>query len=147
MLRNGLMVARLKSGEEGIHGPHRARHAWTRAQEIERGQDATAAPTAPVLDCREDLQVFDRRVTSRAVVDGVSFELHAGEIVGVFGLVGSGVAELAAAIFGAWRGRVTGRFTWQVGRASTVPRMTRYVVESFSSPMIGRLAGSSKAIL
>ena len=117
VLRNGLMVARLKRGEEGIHD--RIVHAMLgrELQEIERGRDATAAPTAPVLAmAAEDLQVFDRRVTSRAVVDGVSFELHAGEIVGVFGLVGSGVAELAAAIFGAWRGRVTGRLRmagWQ----------------------------------
>jgi ABC-type sugar transport system ATPase subunit len=33
--------------------------------------------------------------------DGVSFTLHAGEIVGLFGLVGSGRSELARCVFGA----------------------------------------------
>jgi ABC-type sugar transport system ATPase subunit len=45
---------------------------------------------------------------NRLVVDGVDLELRHGEIVGLFGLLGSGVVETAMALFGAWRGPVGG---------------------------------------
>ncbi len=46
----------------------------------------------------------DRRV----LVDNVSLDVHAGEIVGLFGLVGCGAGPMAAALFGGWQGPVTG---------------------------------------
>jgi ABC-type sugar transport system ATPase subunit len=45
---------------------------------------------------------------SRAIATGVDLDLHEGEIVGLFGLLGSGVIEIAMALFGAWRGRTSG---------------------------------------
>src|SRR5262249_33420982 len=42
-----------------------------------------------------------RDLTSPPTVAGVSFEIHAGEIVGLAGLIGSGRSEVARAIFGA----------------------------------------------
>lgn len=41
-------------------------------------------------------------------VDNVSLSVRQGEIVGVFGAIGSGTAQLAAAIFGVWPGRAHG---------------------------------------
>jgi ribose transport system ATP-binding protein len=41
-----------------------------------------------------------RNVSSAAGVDDVSFDVHAGEVVGIAGLMGSGRSELARALFG-----------------------------------------------
>jgi simple sugar transport system ATP-binding protein/ribose transport system ATP-binding protein len=44
-----------------------------------------------------------RDLTRRGVIEGISFELREGEIVGLAGLIGSGRTEIARAIFGADR--------------------------------------------
>ncbi|MEO6012884.1 MAG: sugar ABC transporter ATP-binding protein [Devosia sp.] len=46
--------------------------------------------------------------SGRALATGVDLELRHGEILGLFGLLGSGVIETAMALFGAWRGPVAG---------------------------------------
>ncbi|GMA51379.1 xylose import ATP-binding protein XylG [Alicyclobacillus contaminans] len=46
--------------------------------------------------------------TRRQIVRDVSFEVRAGEVVGIAGLVGSGRSELVTSIFGAYPGRVAG---------------------------------------
>ena len=53
-------------------------------------------PDAPVVLSVRDL-------TRPPAVNGVSFEIRAGEIVGLAGLIGSGRSEVARAIFGADR--------------------------------------------
>ncbi|MCI9430568.1 MAG: ATP-binding cassette domain-containing protein [Lachnospiraceae bacterium] len=47
-------------------------------------------------------------VRGKCVVDHVSFEAHAGEVVGIAGLMGSGRTELVSCIFGAFEGTVKG---------------------------------------
>jgi ABC-type sugar transport system ATPase subunit len=51
-------------------------------------------------------------VTGRPpAIEDVSLSLRRGEILGVFGAVGSGTSVLARALFGAWKGRVSGSFS------------------------------------
>jgi ABC-type sugar transport system ATPase subunit len=61
----------------------------------------------PVLELA-GLSVEDPRIRGRMVVDGVDLTLHAGEILGLAGLQGSGKSQLLHAIFGALPGRVQG---------------------------------------
>jgi ABC-type sugar transport system ATPase subunit len=117
VLRNGSVVARLDRGETTTRDQIVRSMLGRELTEIDRAQVHPTELTGakPTLSTHE-IRVFDRRVPDRAVVDGISLTLHEGEIVGAFGLVGSGVAEFAAAITGAWAGRVTGSMqlgTWR----------------------------------
>ena len=56
-----------------------------------------------------DLRVAHPSIRARLVVDGVSFAVRRGEIVGLAGLQGAGASETLHAIFGALGRRVTGR--------------------------------------
>jgi len=56
-----------------------------------------------------DLSVRHPDSSDRFLVDGASFELGRGEILGLAGLQGSGTSELLHGLFGALGGRVAGR--------------------------------------
>jgi D-xylose transport system ATP-binding protein len=75
---------------------------------------ARKGPT--VLSVR-DFSVEDSANPGRFVVQGVSFELHEGEILGVAGLMGSGRTALLSSLFGAARSRAEGAVE-VAGRAS-----------------------------
>lgn len=66
------------------------------------------------------LSVYDPVKTDRRRVSNVSFTLHRGEILGLFGLVGAGRSELARAVFGSWVGRAEGAIA--VGGRTGLPR-------------------------
>jgi len=65
---------------------------------------------APILEVR-DLAVAHPVVPYLRLVDGVSFTLHEGEILGLAGLQGSGASDVLQALFGAAAGPVSGSVT------------------------------------
>jgi D-xylose transport system ATP-binding protein len=58
---------------------------------------------------------WDINNAERKVVDNVSFQVRAGEIVGIAGLVGAGRTETVSAIFGSYPGRYEGE-VWLDGK-------------------------------
>ena len=50
--------------------------------------------------------VYNQKFPDKKVVDNVAFDLRSGEILAVYGLVGSGRTEMAMGMIGAWKGNV-----------------------------------------
>ncbi|HEY0547333.1 MAG TPA: ATP-binding cassette domain-containing protein [Pyrinomonadaceae bacterium] len=68
---------------------------------------AVHAPGEVVFEVRE-MSVEDANVAGKMLVDGVSFAVRRGEVLGIAGLMGAGRSDLLTAIFGAHAGRVSG---------------------------------------
>jgi len=96
VMRRGAVVGDLERGEEGLSAEAIARAMVGRPvlMEVDKGP---ASPGAPVLRV-EALSVAGRG--GRPALDGVSFELRAGEILGVAGVEGNGQSELVEALTG-----------------------------------------------
>jgi D-xylose transport system ATP-binding protein len=85
----------------------------------ERFPRSTRTPGAEVLAVR-DLRVAHRVEVGRLVVDGVSFAVRAGEVLGIAGLVGSGRTEVVETLFGAYGGRMVNGVITVAGQPITI---------------------------
>lgn len=71
----------------------------------------------PHVECRktgiilsmEHFSLYDPEMPDKKKVSDISFDVNRGEILGISGLMGSGRTELLSGIFGAWKGRISGK--------------------------------------
>jgi ribose transport system ATP-binding protein len=86
-----------------------------------------------------DVVMRVRDLTSSSAFEGITIDVRAGEIVGVFGLLGSGCSELIRALYGAHE-VVSGTIEVVDGHEDG-PAMTTPARGPFSSPKAARAAG------
>lgn len=73
-------------------------------QRLNKVKNAENAQLGEVVLEANGLSVYSVDMDQRQVVKDVSFRLHEGEVLGVFGLLGSGKTEIAMTLYGAWQG-------------------------------------------
>ena len=79
-------------------------------RDVVKHERALSYKSRPVVLSVRDLSLLDReRQGVRKAIDTVSFDVHAGEVFGIGGLLGSGRTEILEWIFGAARGERGGR--------------------------------------
>ena len=90
VLRDGDLVGTRDAGE--VEMPELI------AMMVGRSIDTVFPPRAATR--RDEVLLSARGVSQPGVVEGISFDLHAGEVLGLAGLMGSGRSELARILFG-----------------------------------------------
>ena len=103
VMRRGTMVATVKTAETS---PEQLAELMVGRKVLLEVEKKPATPGAVVLKV-EDLRVRDEAGVQR--LKGISFEIRAGEILGIAGVAGNGQSELLAALGGIQRasGRIT----------------------------------------
>lgn len=91
-------VVVLRNGAKVAEGPAHTFDAASLTRHM-TGRDVAETPPAP-LDPAAPVLMRVQGLSKKAAFDAVSFELHAGEVLGISGLLGSGRTALAKALFG-----------------------------------------------
>jgi ABC-type sugar transport system ATPase subunit len=105
VLRDGRLVGTAAANE--LPPSHLVK--WMVGRDLAVRSGGRPGPSAePALEV-DDLRVAHPEIKARSVVEGVSFTLRWGEILGLAGLQGSGTSEVLHALFGALGRRVAGR--------------------------------------
>lgn len=67
----------------------------------------------------KNLTAYSPDIPGKKLVDGVSFHVRKGEVLGIAGLMGAGRTELLMSIFGAWQGQLSREIEIE-GKPSTI---------------------------
>ncbi|MBK6587306.1 MAG: xylose ABC transporter ATP-binding protein [Acidobacteria bacterium] len=67
----------------------------------------------------KNLTTYSPDIPGKKLVDGVSFHVRKGEVLGIAGLMGAGRTELLMSIFGAWQGQLSREIEIE-GKPSTI---------------------------
>lgn len=67
----------------------------------------------------KNLTAYSPDIPGKKLVDGVSFDVRKGEVLGIAGLMGAGRTELLMSIFGAWQGQFSRDIEIE-GKAATI---------------------------
>jgi D-xylose transport system ATP-binding protein len=116
VLRDGRCVATAPGGEWTTDSVIAAMVGRERTRLAARPRSAPGKTALAV----EDWSVADPDNPGRLVLDRVSFEARAGEVLGIAGLMGSGRTALLTSLFGIARGAVSGSLS-VAGRAGRAP--------------------------
>lgn len=103
VLRDGEMIGTRPTGE--LERDELIR--WMVGRQIDQLFPKHASEPGRELLSVQGLSLLDQ-ATGKRLVDDVSLSVHAGEIVGLGGLMGSGASELLGAIFGRYGNRLAG---------------------------------------
>jgi len=107
VLRDGRWVATTPAGQ--MPAPLLIRHMVGRDVDLAGARDeAVGAAAGPVALRVEDFSVAGSRRGLRPAVDRVTFDVRAGEVVGLAGLYGAGNSDLLSGLFGTLGRRVSG---------------------------------------
>lgn len=117
VMRDGAVVDHFRLQGQS-DAPRRIVHAMVGRDLTEMYPKTAAKIGEPIFSIRE-WTVGNMGAGRNNIVEGVDLDVRSGEVVGIFGLLGSGAFDLARSLFGAHAGRVKG--TMQVrGRAVSV---------------------------